>query len=353
MDLFIAGQVSEQELRAENVMGWPESKDATRLYISGVVVLESKGLRGYRRASVMLWTMLEYMRHFYGLSISRQLYAVAATPKGRQLLRNHGFVVETPAANRKENLDLYRSELTESSWHDLLCEFNDWSKVCDIDFTLRNCSDSTDPCIASSSEGNEAIRILLVAGDRGGIQRHQAQIPRELASIKEAIQRSRYRETFDVVTPILGATREMLVEAYSCRPAILHFAGHGDDRSLSLILDQGALVRETSLSAEQLAAVLGNFPKRVRLCVLNTCNSASVAAQLTHKAVVDAAIGWPSKVDDDIAIAFSRALYGRLGDGLSLESSLALASQSCGGKDSPVLHTSENVDRKMIFVRLG
>ena len=349
MDVFIAGQVSDQQLRAEDIMGWPESKEATRLYISGVIVLESTGFQGHRRATVMFWTMLEYIRQLYGLSTTRQLYAVAVTPKGAQVLRNHGFVVETRAAHRRDERDLYRFELTESSWNGLLCEFNDWSNVCDVDFALQNHSDSAGAHMASSSEGDGMIRILFVAGDRGGSQRNQVQIPREFISIKEAIQKGDYREAFNVVAPILGATREMLVEACRDRPVILHFAGHGDDRSLSFILDQELLVTETRLEAEQLAVIIGNFTAHVRLCVINTCDSASVAAHLTHEAVVDAAIGWPSKVNDDIAIAFSRVLYGRLGDGLPLENSLNLASQSYGGKDSPVLHTREGVDRNIIF----
>ena len=243
MDLFITGLVSDQQLRGPHVMGWPESKAATRLYLSGVVVLDPTSIHGYRRASVMFWTMLEYVRQLYGLSTPRQLYAVAVTPQGRQVLINHGFVVETLAAQRKDERDLYRFELTEGSWNGLLCEFNDWSKMCDVDFTLRNHSDSASPRTTSSSERDGKICIVFLAGDRGGTQRNQVQIPRELASIKEAIQQSNFRQAFNDVIPILGATRQMLVEAYRHRPVILHFAGHGDDRSLSFISIRNSLSR--------------------------------------------------------------------------------------------------------------
>src|SRR5207244_9080555 len=136
------------------------------------------------------------------------------------------------------------------------------------------------------------ITILFVAGDRGGSQRNQIQIPREFDSIQNALRSSEHREAFNLANPILAATHQKLVEAYRHRPRILHFAGHGDDRSLSFISDQGLLVNHIPLIAEHLAAILLSFPERVRLCVLNTCDSASVAKHLVDKRAVGAALGW-------------------------------------------------------------
>lgn len=193
-------------------------------------------------------------------------------------------------------------------------------------------------------ENRSTVTVLFVAGDRGGGQRHQIQTPRELNAIEEALRACKYRDTFHLATPLLAATRQKFVESYRHRPAILHFAGHGDDRSLSFILDEGSLVSPTPVTAGQLAAILGNFPDRVRLCVLNTCNSASVAKHLVDTHVVDAAVGWPAKLADATAIAFSRALYGRLGDGLPLSQSIMLATQSCSSEEPPESYTDEGVD---------
>lgn len=196
-----------------------------------------------------------------------------------------------------------------------------------------------------------SVTIVFVAGDRGGAQRNQIQIPRELDSIQSALRACEHRDAISIATPILAATFQKLVEAYRHRPGILHFAGHGDERSLSFISDQGLLVSETPLVAGRLASILRNFPERVRLCVLNTCNSEAVAKELVATHATEAALGWSGKLSDAEAISFSGTFYGRLGDGLPLAQSVALASQSLGSNNTPVLFTDEGVDQNVIYVR--
>jgi hypothetical protein len=198
---------------------------------------------------------------------------------------------------------------------------------------------------AETDSGAESpVTVLFIAGDRGGGQNNQLQIPRERDEIIHAIQSSNHRDSFKLAQPILGVTLQKLVTAYAAQPSILHFAGHGDDRSLSFILDQGLVVSNTSVIDERLAAIIIQFPNRVRLCVLNTCSSASVAEYLVRNHAVDAAIGWPSGLNDEVAIAFSRNLYKCLGDGLSLARSVSLAGESTGSTEKPQLHTKEGVD---------
>jgi len=67
-----------------------------------------------------------------------------------------------------------------------------------------------------------------------------------------------------------------------------------------------------------------------------------VARHLVDSNVVDAAIGWPDKVSDAVAIAFTEALYGRLGDGLSLTRCVALAIESSHPISPAVLHVCKD-----------
>lgn len=196
---------------------------------------------------------------------------------------------------------------------------------------------------ALSTERDENI-VLFIAGDRGGTQRNQIQIPREFASMDEALRAREFRDAFTLAPPILAATRQTVVEAYKHRPVIIHFAGHGDQRSLSFILldDQGVVVTETQVFADQLSAILRNFPRPVRLCVLNTCNSASIAQHLVDAGVVEAAIGWPGMLADATAIAFSKAFYGCIGNGLTLAQAIGLAAESSGIGDAPLLCQAGN-----------
>jgi cellobiose-specific phosphotransferase system component IIA len=193
----------------------------------------------------------------------------------------------------------------------------------------------------------DLVTVMFIAGDRGGYQRSQIQSPKELDSIREALQGCKHRESFNLAQPILAATREKLVAAYRDQPTILHFAGHGDDRSLSFILDHGQVVSTTPILEEQLATILGSFPSRVSLCVLNTCDSEPIAKHLVDKHVVDAAIGWPARLTDAVAITFSRTLYRCLGDGLVLARSVILAAESCGSDKKPVVYTDAGVDQNV------
>jgi hypothetical protein len=188
-----------------------------------------------------------------------------------------------------------------------------------------------------AASNHNSIRVLFIAGDRGGSQVNQLQIPNEYHEIQAALRSCEHRDILALANPILGATRRRLVEAYRERPAIIHFAGHGSDRRLSILEDHDVLANETSLDADQLAEILGTMEPRVRLCVLNACSSDTVARDLVERGAVDCAIGWPGKVTDSAAVAFSRALYGALGDARPLADAVRLAAQACEPGCKPVL----------------
>ena len=81
------------------------------------------------------------------------------------------------------------------------------------------------------------------------------------------------------------------------------------------------------------------------LCVLNACDSDGMARELVEDGVVGNAVGWPGMVLDSQAIAFSRALYGALGDGRSIVDAVAAATQACSADKKPVLlATGEGAD---------
>jgi hypothetical protein len=65
---------------------------------------------------------------------------------------------------------------------------------------------------------------------------------------------------------------------------------------------------------------------------------------LADEQVVDAAIGWPSKVTDATAVTFSKALYRFLGDGLVLSQSVRLAAESCAPLATPALHAAIGIN---------
>ena len=189
-----------------------------------------------------------------------------------------------------------------------------------------------------------SVGVLFIAGDRGGSQVNQLKIPNEFHAIQTALHGCKNRDVIALTVPILGATRGRLAEAYRQQPAIVHFAGHGDDRSLSIIEDGGSLANEIPLSADGLCEVLQSMEKRIRLCVLNACASAELARRIVHASTADHAVGWPGKISDSAAIAFSTALYGALGDGRDIADAVDVAKVACAPDCFPVLVTREGSD---------
>jgi hypothetical protein len=214
--------------------------------------------------------------------------------------------------------------------------------------TIKRVSDTLTGIADTDSHKEDPVTVLFIAGDRGGGQSNQLQVHREHKVINEAIQSSDFRDSLKPAQPIFGVTVQQLALAYSKRPSILHFAGHGNERSLSFILDHGIVASNTPLLDEQLAAIISQFPNRVRLCVLNTCSSATVAEHLVTSDAVEAAVGWPTRLSDSVAITFSGTLYKCLGDGLDLLRSVTLAGESSGSTEKPVLRTAEGIDPKVL-----
>ena len=197
----------------------------------------------------------------------------------------------------------------------------------------------------SEADSRNSVTILFIAGDRGGSQQNQLQIPKEYDEIQGALRASEHRDLISLAPAILAVTREKLAHAYRHRPKIVHFAGHGDERSLSIIEDHNILVNEAALSAEEFLAVLKTMEEGVVLCVLNACESEGFARDLVGGGGTRYAVGWPNKVSDSTAIAFSRSLYGALGNGRTMGDAFHIAKVACGPREVPVLIPGENAPK--------
>lgn len=135
MDQYIKGNVDDTQLRGDDVLSLPASKRATSLYISGVVVRNPESHKGRKRANVMIWAMMTYVRQIYGLRKKRELYAVAVTRESERLMQNLGFTVASRANGRRDKCNLYCSELTPEFWKQLMCKVGDWSALCTCRFS--------------------------------------------------------------------------------------------------------------------------------------------------------------------------------------------------------------------------
>lgn len=182
-----------------------------------------------------------------------------------------------------------------------------------------------EPEVGDAGETGVSVRVQFIAGDRGGAQKNQLQIPKEHRAIKDAIASATHRDCFPNIDAIFAASLDDLGNVYTARPTIIHFGGHGDDRTLLFVRDQELLADTVPVTADRLARILREFPEPVSLCVFNTCDSAAIAQALVGANVVDFAIGWKGKVPDPVAIGFAERLYRHIANGLSLGQAFGIA----------------------------
>jgi len=99
------------------------------------------------------------------------------------------------------------------------------------------------------------------------------------------------------------------------RPAIVHFAGHGDGLGGIIVRDdRGASI---VLDSQKLNLLFANFRDVVRVVVLSACYTHALAEAIA--AQVECAIGTSRVLGNDAAKTFSSAFYDALSAGLDVD----------------------------------
>lgn len=217
----------------------------------------------------------------------------------------------------------------------LVDERRDYCDVCDTRFdTLRPEKVSTfevsEPIarvnFSNSPEPPEEVRVVMLAGERGGSNEIQISIPDERRNVAAALKSGLNSQFFHFVHFGPGATADDLASAYQHNPTVLHLVGHGNSRTLSLLERRGTTVTPRPIAQEQLSEVLLNYPCRILLCLLNACDSHTIASHLASCNAVDIAIGWSGQPPDAVALAFAKQFYEHLSQGLLVRQAFGLAS---------------------------
>jgi hypothetical protein len=157
----------------------------------------------------------------------------------------------------------------------------------------------------------EKITVLFITADPHGVQ--PLHIDREIRQIQEQVRSSRLRDSIAFEYRHAVRVTDLLQHLNEVSPDVVHFSGHGADAGIALH-DADDTVR--LLSNAQLGKVLAAAPKRLKLAVLNSCESAEQAQTAVEH--VDAAIGMEQTIEDEPARVFAGQLYNSLGFGNSL-----------------------------------
>ena len=133
-ELHIRGDVLDSDIRSYDVLNISSTKKSQHLYISGAIVRDPNSQVGKRRASVMVWAMLLYLKKVIGLSQEKTLYAIAVSSVSEQILKNAGFQLLRSGNRRKDKCNLYSMAVDHATCAALLSDVGNFSSSCDVEF---------------------------------------------------------------------------------------------------------------------------------------------------------------------------------------------------------------------------
>ncbi|HWO24006.1 MAG TPA: CHAT domain-containing protein [Kofleriaceae bacterium] len=184
--------------------------------------------------------------------------------------------------------------------------------------------------------------ILFLAANPSGTDPRA--LDREARAMQGELQRSGFRDRFELVTRWATEPLDLLRELRALKPTVVHFSGHGGQDGL---LFQASSGDARIVSPSAVAEAFGAAGASVKLVVLSACYSEPQAnALLAH---VDCVVGMSGSLSDDAARSFAIGFYGGLGD---RESVAAAYNQGCAaisleaphGSARPQLMTRPGVD---------
>jgi WD40 repeat protein len=209
--------------------------------------------------------------------------------------------------------------------------------------------------------------ILFLAANPLGTDR--IALDREARAIQVELERSGFRDRFELVTRWAAEPLDLLRELRKLKPMVVHFSGHGTagvaghasgperhrdvDTESGLnagdprpgLFFQGPEGGPQLVSTEALEATFGGAGSSVQLIVLSACYSESNAQALLRH--VGCVVGMSGATADDAARSFAIGFYGGLGE---RESIAAAYVQGCAAIH---LQGLADHDRPKLAVRAG
>lgn len=181
------------------------------------------------------------------------------------------------------------------------------------------------------TKGRKSMKALMLAA--APLDQQPLRLDEEARDLREQL-RLVNAPAADVQVEHRWAVRanQLQMEIMNEKPQILHFSGHGD-HGLILLEDTSGNTAEVSAKA---IADLIELNRSIDCVLLNACYSESVA-RLTAPHV-KAVIGCNASIDDNAAIAFTRAFYRALAHGEPYDRAFRLAKNdveiNCGAVEA-------------------
>lgn len=166
-------------------------------------------------------------------------------------------------------------------------------------------------------ETNAKKRVLILAANPKATPK--LRLDEEVREIKEGLQRSKYRDRFEIHSVWAVRRRDLRRALLDYKPHIVHFSGHGAMDGLKLEDKMGYAV---TVSKEALSGLFEIFSGKVECVILSACFSGPQATAISKH--IDYVIGMKKEIDDKAAIEFAVGFYDALGGGESVEDAFKL-----------------------------
>ena len=163
--------------------------------------------------------------------------------------------------------------------------------------------------------------ILFLAANPN--ETEQLQLAKEVNKIDNVIQKAKYRDQFELKQRHAVNITELQELLLRFEPSIVHFSGHGSQKS-SIILEQenGSSVEVPPKALTNLFRIVNSNKKNIQCVLLNACYSEKQAEAIAE--YIPCVIGMSTAISDEAAIKFATSFYRALANGLSVKSAFEL-----------------------------
>lgn len=162
------------------------------------------------------------------------------------------------------------------------------------------------------STGKKKMKILFFAASP--INENRLRLEEEARDLREQLSLVQDKKIEISVQHIWAVrTNQVQMEILNENPSILHFSGHGSSGNLIFENANGEAAPVTAKAISELISLCSS----IDCLVLNACFSESVAKLCVPH--LKAVIGCDDAINDDAAIAFTRAFYRALAHGQTYE----------------------------------
>jgi hypothetical protein len=167
-ELFLQGTVTEKDLTHEHIFAMNEIADCKYVYISGIAAKDPQMHVGRRHASILLWGLLKYLDHFYGVPAPLG-FATAATKEGENWLKKFEFDIRCEAQSRVDKLRMYALPISGELITRRLACIVDYNNICSLSW-IQNSKENVGKSNRKVFRPHRTLRLRSGGPQRAGSQ---------------------------------------------------------------------------------------------------------------------------------------------------------------------------------------